>query len=438
MYRGTGVRDRWDDEAVDLTVDTGVTFARTPTRDVALPALDGVPARRPSTLDRVSDQFNERWGLLAAGAGIGAGTTALLAARAGRGIPGRVGMGALGALGGAALLIGGGVLLDTLRRRGTESVSTAAAAGADVAGTKPKADESLRVMSFNIHGSLGPGGEFLGNAADLERVAVAIDREHPDVVLLQEVDDHAIQSGFRDVLGTLADRLDADGAVHATSVHTFTGRRNGTGVLTFNGVQVADARGIVSPDAFGEGSGRRMAAAADTVANFAAEKIAGREWHPFDAPMYRPRTTTDVMVTTPAGTAVRVLSGHWSWPSDGVDHPRRQIDPLAGLLPAWDGPTLIGGDFNVRSGTPAGDKEAAAFAKAGLHDAFTERGIALDDPARRTFGGKVPHVTGAIDRIYASDELEVANVRVGTHVVDGVDASDHNPLIVDYRLHAGA
>ena len=236
------------------------------------------------------------------------------------------------------------------------------------------------------------------------------------------------------MLGTLADRLDADGAVHTPSVQTVTGRRNGTAVLTFNGVTVADARGILSPDAFGEGAGRRIAGAADTLANFLAETVARREWHPFDAPQHRPRATADVLVTTPGGTDVRVLSGHWSWPSDGVDHPRRQVDPLAGLLAAWDGPTIVGGDFNVRSSTPDGDREAAAFAAAGLRDAFTAAGMAIDDPARRSFGDATPHAP--IDRVYASDELEVSGARVGSHVVDGIDASDHHPVVVDYRLRA--
>ncbi len=417
-----------------LTVDHAAVFKRVPTRDVALPALDGVAPHEPSAIDRIGTRFNERWGVLAAGAGIGAGTTALLAARAGRGIAGRIGMGVLGAMGGAALLVGGGVLLDVLRRRGTDSVSTAAAAGASVASGDVRADESLRVMSFNIHGSLGPGGDLVGGAADLERVARAIERERPDVVLLQEVDDHAVQSGFRDVLGTLADRLDADGAVHTPSIHSVTGRRNGTAVLTFNGVTIADARGIVSPDAFGGGPARRIAGAADAVAGLLADKIADREWHPFNSPMYRPRSTADVMITTPGGTDVRVLSGHWSWASDGVDHPRRQIDPLAGLLAAWDGPTIVGGDFNVKSNTAHGDKEAAAFRSAGLRDAFTASGMALDDPARRTFGSATPRTP--IDRVYASDQFDVARARVGTHVVDGVDSSDHHPVVVDYRLRA--
>lgn len=421
---------------MDLTVDNAAVFQRVPTRDVALPALEGVPLHERSSIDRIGTQFNERWGIVAAGAGIGAGATALVASRAGRGIVGRVAMGALGAMGGAALLVGGGVLLDLLRRRGTESVSTAAAAGASVSGGDVRADETLRVMSFNIHGALGPGGEMLGSSTDLERVARAIERERPDVVLLQEVDDHAIQTGFRDVLGTLADRLDADGAVHTPSVQTVTGRRNGTAVLTFNGVRVADARAIVSPDAFGESAGRRIAGAADTVANFLAETVARREWHPFDAPQHRPRTTADVMVTTPGGTDVRVLSGHWSWPSDGVDHPRRQVDPLAGLLGAWHGPTIVGGDFNVRSNTASGDKEAAAFAAAGLRDAFTAAGMAIDDPARRTFGDATPHAP--IDRVYASEQLAVTTARVGSHVVDGIDASDHHPVVVDYRLTSPA
>ncbi|MCW2921543.1 MAG: hypothetical protein JWL76_1417 [Thermoleophilia bacterium] len=434
MYRCTGRGTGGTDEAVDLTVDHGVIFGRAPTRDVALPVLEGVPVHRPSTIDRISDQFNDRWGLLTAGAGLGAGATALVAARSGSGVASAIRLGSLGALGGAALLLGGGMLLDTLRGRGTESVSTAAAAGARVAGSDLHADESLRVMSFNIHGSLGPGGEMVGGAADLERVAKAIEREHPDVVLLQEVDDHAIQSGYRDVLGTLADRLDADGAVHAPSVRTVTGRRNGTAVLTLNGTTIADARGIVSPDAFGEGTWRRVTGAVDTLANVVADKVAHREWHPFDSPMHRPRATTDVMVTTPAGNDVRVLSGHWSWPADGVDHPRRQVDALAGLLAAWHGPTIVGGDFNVKSATPAGDKEAAAFNAAGLHDAFTEHGLAIDDPARRTFGVTTP--SSPIDRVYASDELEVADIHVGSHMVEGIAASDHHPVIIDYRLHA--
>lgn len=417
-----------------LTVDNGVDFKRAPTRSVALPRLDGVPVRRPSLLDRVSNQFNERWSLLATGAGIGAAGTALLVARSGSSIVGRFGAGALGALGSTALLVGGGVLIDTLRRTGTESVTTAAAAGAAVAGSTPGATEQLRVMSFNIHGSAGPGGETFGSEADLERVARAIERERPDVVLLQEVDDHAVQSLWRDHLARLADRLDADGAVHATSHHTVTGRRNGTAVLTFNGVRVADARSIVSPDHEGESTPRRLAGSIDAAAGWVSTKLTGTTWAPFDTPMYRPRATTDVMVTTPAGTAVRVLSGHWSWPADGVDHPRRQIDPLAALLGAWDGPTIVGGDFNVRSATRDGDREAAAFARVGIRDAFTAVGIPLDSRARNSFGGARPHVS--IDRIYASNDIDVTSARVGSHVVDGIHASDHHPVVVDYRITA--
>ena len=418
---------------MDLPVDNGVGFRRAPTHAAALPVLDDVPIRTPSLLDRVGDQLNDRWGLVATGAGVGAGAAALLAARAGRTIGSTIRLGVFGALGGAALTIGIGAGIDALTRRGTAPSSSARAAGAPEAATEVRANETLRVMSFNIHGTAGPGGETFGSDADVERVARAIERERPDVVLLQEVDDHAPQSGFRDALAELADRLGADGAVHVPSVHTITGRRNGVAVLTFNGVDVADARGIVSPDARGEGAGRRIAGAVDAVTGFATKPFLDEPWTPFDAPQYRPRATADVLVATPAGTAVRVLSGHWSWPEGGIDHPRRQVDPLAGLLGAWEGPTIVGGDFNVKSNTPNGDLEAAAFERAGLVDAFTAHGIAIDDPARKTFGAGRP--VNPIDRVYGSDELEVRDVRVGSHVVDGVGSSDHHPVIVDYRLN---
>ena len=41
----------------------------------------------------------------------------------------------------------------------------------------------LRVMTWNIHGGIGPGGQF-----SLERITETIDRHNPDVVALQEVD----------------------------------------------------------------------------------------------------------------------------------------------------------------------------------------------------------------------------------------------------------
>ena len=51
-----------------------------------------------------------------------------------------------------------------------------------------------------------------------------------------------------------------------------------------------------------------------------------------------------------------------------------------------------------------------------------------------TFGSGQP--TGPIDRVYASSRIGVDGIHVATNLVDGVHASDHAPVVVDYRLTA--
>lgn len=415
---------------VDLRVDNDVRTARPMTRDASLPALEQLPVHQPALPDRIGSQLRERLGLVAGTAGIGAIGAALLARGGGAGSLGAVGTGLLGALGGAAVAVAGGVAFDATFGGTAPRRSAAAAASAAPAADRIVADEHLRVMSFNVHMGIAPGA-LLGDDAAMANIAAAIRRERPDVVLLQEVDRFAPLSGWRDMTAELAEHLDADGAVHAPSTRTATGRESGTAVLTFNGTTVSDARSILSPDVRGDGALRRMAGGVDAVSRLITG-LAGEPRAVFGIGDYRPRATADVLVQTPAGTAVRVLSGHWSWAADGVDHPRRQVDPLAGLLGAWDGATIVGGDFNVRSGTRDGALEARAFAGAGMTDAFTKAGIEPHDRARNTFGAGTPR--RAIDRIYASDRLEVRRVRVAPFEPGATPPSDHHPVVVDYAL----
>jgi endonuclease/exonuclease/phosphatase family metal-dependent hydrolase len=59
----------------------------------------------------------------------------------------------------------------------------------------------LTIATFNIHSAVGPGG------FEPERIAAEIAASDPDVVLLQEVDDGRIRSGFVDEAAYLADAL---------------------------------------------------------------------------------------------------------------------------------------------------------------------------------------------------------------------------------------
>jgi endonuclease/exonuclease/phosphatase family metal-dependent hydrolase len=415
---------------VDLQVDDQVRYVRPATHAASLPRTD-LPEHEPALLDRVGDQVRERLGLLA-GAGAVAGTaTGVLAARAGTSGAVRLGWRAgLGALAGIATTVLGGLAFDVIRGRlHAPGKADAPVATGDV--TAP--GEHLRVMTFNIHGATGPSGEWFGGDADLERIAEAIEREHPDVVLLQEVNHFSVQNGYSDVLGKLADRLGADGAVFAPAQGAVTGRDFGNAVLTFNGTKVVDARALLSPDSTGDGVLRRVAGAVDAVAAVTTGDDDPTTNTVFHTTQYRPRNAADVLVETPEGNQVRVLSSHLSWPEGGVDHPRRQVDPMTDELARWDGPTIFGADFNVKSETHDGALEAEAFARADMTDAFTASGLAMDDPARSSLG-ITPNKGSRIDRIYASDEIRVDGARVVQYDPDETPPSDHRPVVADLTI----
>ena len=412
---------------MDLQVDQRVHYARAPTHARSLPAVD-LPTHQPALPDRIGDQLRERTALVATSGIAAAIGAASIATRSGASWPLRLLAGIVGATIGAGAAVSGGIGFDLLRGEAPRPSGSPTAAG-DV-----RIDgEPLRVMSFNIHGATGPARDGLGGSEDIERLARVIERERPDVVLLQEVNDFSVQNGFRDVLGELADRLDADGAAFAPAVENGTGRRFGTAVLTFNDTTIADARGILSPDRIGDGMGRRIAGALDTGIGWATEALTGTARSPFGTTPYRPRETTDVLVTTPGGTDVRVLAGHFSWPEDGVDYPRLQVDPIAGLLGAWNGPTVLGADFNVRSNSASGAIEATVFGRDGMTDAFTARGFDPGDPARSSFG-TIPGHGAKIDRIYGSRQLDAQDARVVQFEPGSEAPSDHRPVVVDYLL----
>lgn len=65
---------------------------------------------------------------------------------------------------------------------------------------RPMAQQSLRIMSYNIHDGIG-----LDNRTDYERIAGVIRQSDPDIVALQEVDSATQRAGGVDILHQLAD-----------------------------------------------------------------------------------------------------------------------------------------------------------------------------------------------------------------------------------------
>ncbi len=395
-------------------------------RASVLPQLPGSSTYEPGVLDQVGEQV-QRSPWLVAGGGLAGGVLGgMLAAWRGRGIPGRIG----GVLGGVVAGLVGAAGIGAAIRGHRDHVEPESVRTGAVASTKVVAPERVKVMTYNVHGGMGGPGEFGTNDGELDELAEVIRRERPDVLLLQEVDRFATRSDHADVLAELADRLGADSAVSGSAMTTVLGRDQDVAVLTFNGFEVEDARNIVHADPRGGGFPVRTKAWLRD-ARAAIGHVLGQDWQ--GGRGYEVRNTIDALVRTPAGNAVRVLSGHYEWPTDEVDHQRRQVADVAGALDAWDGATIWGADFNVQRTSDYGEREQRIMGRAGLRDAFE----AADDehrvpvPQRVTSPEYTVHPGGGIDRIYASDHARVLDARV---VRSAGDASDHLPVVAELEL----
>lgn len=399
---------------------------RDPARESLLPPLPGATTYEPGTIDRIGEQVQSAWPLVAAGA-IGGGVIGSKLLRAGSGgiFRGIVG-GMVGVLGGASIAMAG---LALARGMG-DHVKPDPPVDAAVADTAVAAREKVKVMTWNVHGGMGGPKEFGSNEQELDALADVIRREQPDVLLLQEVDRFATRSNHTDVLAELDERLGADSAVGVTAMTQVTGRNQDVAVMTFNGFKVSDARNIVHPDSRGGGFDVRSAAFMRD-AKILAGSIVGQDWS--EGERYQVRNTIDAIVTTPGGTDVRVLSGHYEWPGP-IDHQARQVGTIAGALDAWKGPTIWGADFNVRARSEHGARERKIMTDAGLTDTF--RGTPARAQVSMTRIANDPDeaatARGGIDRIYVSDHAKVTSTaRV---VRDAGTASDHLPVVTEVEL----
>jgi len=391
-------------------------------RAVAMPALPGAVHYQPANTDRMGEQSQAHPIMTIGGTILGsiAGASLLRAGHGGilRGIIG----GLLGAAAGFGSVTWGMALADAERAHDTSASQSGRAADPRV-----QNGEHVRVMTWNVHGGMGGPNEFLASERELDLIAAAVRREHPDVLVLQEVDRYAARSNLTNTLQEMERRLDPTSAVGATAKTQIAGRDQEVAVMTFNGFEVENARDVIHPDPRGGSMPVRLAAWWRDTREFLGDRI-GQDWASSEVD-YQVRNTIDTMVRTPAGTSVRVLSGHYEGPNQQYDHQELQIRTLAQALDAWQGATIWGADFNVSSAGANGAKERAIMADAGLFDSFADVGYAPDDPRRFTSSEGTP-----IDRIYHSRQFSAS----GTHTVRADWASDHEAVVTDLVLHPDA
>ncbi len=397
-----------------------------PARQSLLPELPGATTYEPGMIDRMGEQVQSSWPLVAAGA-IGGGVIGSKLLRIGgggifRGIMG----GIAGVLGGASITMAGLALARGMGNHARPDAPT----GATLADPNIATREKVKVMTWNVHGGMGGPKAFGSSERELDALADVVRREQPDVLLLQEVDRFGTRSNHTDVLAELDERLGADSAVGVTALTQITGRNQDVAVMTFNGFKVSDARNIVHADPRGGGFDVRSAAFLRDAKTFAGT-LAGRDWS--EGERYQVRNTIDAIVTTPGGTDVRVLSGHYEWPGP-IDHQARQVGTIAGALDAWKGPTIWGADFNVRTNSAWGERERRLMTDAGLTDTFgdTPPHAQVSMTSQADNPDEAAKAGGGIDRIYVSDHARVtSSARV---MGEAGAASDHLPVVTEVEL----
>ena len=249
----------------------------------------------------------------------------------------------------------------------------------------------LRVMSYNILHGAGTDGAF-----DLSRTAETIRAQHPDVVGLQEVDDHwDVRSNFVDEPSALA---------HALHMHVFFGAIYDLPPLTAGapdrryGVAILSRFPIVH------------------AVDHEITRLSTQDPNPIPAPAPGfPEAVVNVH-----GTLVHVFDTHLDYRADPSVR-QLQVGDTVRIMRAAGGQQVLVGDFNATWDAPE---------LAGLHDILTDAWTATGQPGGETYPAEAPDVR--IDHITFTPGITVRDATVPVTL-----ASDHRPVVADLVLARG-
>ena len=252
-------------------------------------------------------------------------------------------------------------------------------------------DVPLRVMSYNILHGAGTDGVF-----DPSRTADTIRAQHPDVVGLQEVDDHwDVRSNFVDEPNALA---------HALHMHVFFGAIYDLPPLTAGapdrryGVAILSRYPIVH------------------AVDHEITRLSTQDPNPTPAPAPGfPEAVVNVH-----GTLVHVFDTHLDYRADPSVR-QLQVGDTVRIMRAAGGQQVLVGDFNATWDAPE---------LAGLHDILIDAWTATGQPGGETYPAEAPDVR--IDHITFTPGVTVRDATVPVTL-----ASDHRPVVADLVLAHG-
>ena len=239
----------------------------------------------------------------------------------------------------------------------------------------PQEHRPLRVLAWNLRMGYGLDGRF-----DPEGVARLIRAEHPDVVLLSEVDRGWLLNGGQDQLRILARLLDMQAVFGPAADPVW-----GDAILTSGPVYRLHRREL---EPYGSLTG--------------AEALSLRV--PYD------------------GVRVTIVATHLQPRGDEVNQTLGQVHELGTMLGAASnaGPVVLGGDLN----TTPGSRPWRALLVTGFEDLLAGARPLPTDPA--------DHPRQQIDHVIGSPGMR------GSHAhAPATTLSDHRPVVVDLRLPRG-
>lgn len=235
----------------------------------------------------------------------------------------------------------------------------------------------LRVMTYNVHHCNPPSKSAAGDI-DMDTIVGVIKKQNPDLVALQEIDDHTSRSGAFNEAEVMAKKL---------GMHFYFGKAidyagGGYGVAILSKYPLSDMQTIPLPSAEGfKGETRVLALATVTLAN---------------------------------GKTLRFGSTHLEV-SSGANRDL-QIKEINRIAAAEKLPFIIGGDFNSAEGSPVIQTLDQVFTRTCQQ---CEPTIPVDRP------------TKAIDFIAFT---KTAPFKVLSHqVIPERYASDHLPVVAELQ-----
>ncbi|RMI06674.1 MAG: endonuclease/exonuclease/phosphatase family protein [Calditrichaeota bacterium] len=307
---------------------------------------------------------------------------------------------------------------------------------------------SLKVMTYNVQYMAGkkyvffyelpgdrgpddrPAPEVI--AYTVGEVARIIREERPDVVLLQEVNDGAKRTDYRDQLALLLEELPEEYACHTSAFYWKAAFVPHPRILGSVGMKLS----IVSR--------YRIDRAVRYQLPPAPNNILKRQF-------YFKRAVLEARLPLEGGGELAVLNTHLDAWSGGSDVKQRQVDFILGLVSRLDSagvPWVLGGDFNLLPPgltpeqlpdylEPYYEKEGTLRELYARYPAVPPLAAVTGPEYRRWFTHfpNHPHISApdrTIDYIFAS--RWIGNVQGYVRQHDTQEISDHLPVIMECRV----